>query len=40
MCLGIPSKVLEIYGGHSTLMDKVDFGGIVKQVCVAYVPEI
>jgi len=40
MCLGIPGKVLEIYNEHDTLMGKVDFGGIVKQVCLAYVPEI
>jgi len=40
MCLGIPGKVLEIYEEHSILMGKVDFGGIVKQVCLAYVPEI
>ncbi|MBZ0275664.1 MAG: HypC/HybG/HupF family hydrogenase formation chaperone [Anaerolineae bacterium] len=40
MCLGIPGKVLEIYEEHNTLMGKVDFSGIVKQVCLAYVPEI
>ena len=40
MCLGIPGKVLEIYEENDTLMGKVDFGGIIKQVCLAYVPEI
>ena len=40
MCLGIPGKVLEIYEDSGILMGKVDFGGIVKQVCLAYVPEI
>jgi hydrogenase expression/formation protein HypC len=40
MCLGIPGKVLEIYEEHDTLMGKVDFNGIIKQVCLAYVPEI
>ena len=40
MCLGIPGKVLEIYEEHNTLMGKVDFSGIIKQVCLAYVPEI
>ena len=40
MCLGIPGKVLEIYDEHSTLMGRVDFGGIIKQVCLAYVPDI
>jgi len=40
MCLGIPGKVLEIYEEHNTLMGRVDFAGIVKQVCLVYVPEI
>lgn len=40
MCLGIPGKVLEIYEEHDTLMGKVDFSGIIKEVCLAYVPEI
>jgi len=40
MCLGVPGKVLEIYNDHDTLMGKVDFGGIIKEVCLAYVPEI
>lgn len=40
MCLGVPGKVLETYESHGTLMGKVDFGGIKKEVCLAYVPEI
>lgn len=40
MCLGIPGKVLEIYEDNGTLMGKVDFGGIIKEVCLAYVPDI
>jgi hydrogenase expression/formation protein HypC len=40
MCLGIPGKVTEIYDVNEMLMGKVDFGGIVKDVCLAYVPEI
>lgn len=39
MCLGIPGRVLEIYRQDDLPMAKVEFGGIVKQACLAYVPE-
>ncbi len=40
MCLAIPGKIIEITKGEP--MDrtgKVDFGGIVKEVHLGYVPE-
>lgn len=38
MCLGIPGRILSITeDGLRT--GKVSFGGIVKDVCLAYVPE-
>ncbi len=40
MCLGIPGKVLEIYEANEVRMGKVDFDGIQKEVCLAYLPEI
>jgi hydrogenase expression/formation protein HypC len=40
MCLGIPGKVMEIYEQHGTRMGKVDFDGIQKEVCLAYLPEL
>ncbi|MCL4266705.1 MAG: HypC/HybG/HupF family hydrogenase formation chaperone [Anaerolineae bacterium] len=40
MCLGIPGKVVEIYEADGTRMGKVDFSGIQKEVCLAYLPEI
>jgi hydrogenase expression/formation protein HypC len=40
MCLGIPGKVLEIYQKQDTRMGQVDFGGIVKEVCLEFVPEV
>ncbi|MBX3057602.1 MAG: HypC/HybG/HupF family hydrogenase formation chaperone [Anaerolineae bacterium] len=40
MCLGIPGKVVEIYEAYGTRMGKVDFSGIQKEVCLAYLPEI
>lgn len=40
MCLGIPGKVIEIYDIEGTLMSKVDFGGVIQEVCVATTPEV
>jgi len=40
MCLALPGKVLEITERDRTRMAKVDFGGVVKDVCLAYLPEI
>jgi len=40
MCLGIPGKVVEIYEIDGVRMGKVDFDGIAKEVCLAYVPEV
>lgn len=40
MCLGVPGKVVAIYEANGVLMGKVDFGGVSKEVCLAYVPDI
>ncbi len=40
MCLGIPGKVLEVYQQEGLPMGKVEFGGIVREVCLAYTPEV
>jgi len=40
MCLAVPGRVLEITEGDSFLrMARVCFGGITKEVCLAYTPE-
>ena len=39
MCLGIPGKITQIYEKDSLQMGKIDFGGVMKEVCLAYVPE-
>ncbi len=39
MCLGIPGKIVEIYKQNDLLMGKVDFGGVLRETCLAYVPE-
>lgn len=40
MCLGIPGKLVETYEKHGALFGKVDFDGIQKEVCMAYLPEL
>ncbi len=41
MCLAIPGKVLEIQqDAHGVRVGKANFGGIVKQVCLEYTPEV
>ena len=39
MCLGIPGKIIETYDKNELKMGKVDFGGVVRESCLAYVPE-
>jgi hydrogenase expression/formation protein HypC len=39
MCLGVPGKIVETSGEDFFRMGKVDFGGIVREVSLAYVPE-
>ena len=41
MCLAIPGKVISISGDDSlTRMGRIDFSGVIKQVSLAYVPEV
>jgi len=40
MCLGVPGKVIEIYEANGLIMGKVDFGGVKREVCLEYIPEI
>lgn len=40
MCLAVPGKVVSLFDQHDTKMAQVDFGGVRKQVCVEYVPDI
>lgn len=39
MCLGIPGKLLEVHKQGDLPMGKVEFGGIAKDICLAYTPE-
>ncbi|MFA5059729.1 MAG: HypC/HybG/HupF family hydrogenase formation chaperone [Candidatus Omnitrophota bacterium] len=41
MCLAIPGKVMTVEGSEPFLkMGKVNFGGIIKEVSLAYVPDV
>jgi len=39
MCLGVPGRIVEVQEDGLMRMGRVDFGGITRQVCLAYVPE-
>ena len=40
MCLGVPGQIKDIYERDGVRMGKVDCGGIVKEVCLDFVPEM
>ncbi|MGI9178111.1 MAG: HypC/HybG/HupF family hydrogenase formation chaperone [Pirellulales bacterium] len=40
MCLAVPGRVESIHEAYGTRMGRVDFGGVVKEVCLAYLPDI
>ena len=39
MCLGIPGRVIDIHDEAGLPMGRVDFGGVRKDACLAYLPE-
>jgi hydrogenase expression/formation protein HypC len=39
MCLAVPGKIVEVYEAAGLRMGRVDFGGVVKEACLAYLPE-
>jgi hydrogenase expression/formation protein HypC len=40
MCLGIPGKVIALYQANGMKMAKIDFGGVIKEACMEYLPEV
>ena len=40
MCLGVPGKVVEIRQQDGIRMGTVDFGGITRDACLEYAPEV
>ncbi|HVA79546.1 MAG TPA: HypC/HybG/HupF family hydrogenase formation chaperone [Candidatus Binataceae bacterium] len=39
MCLGIPGRIVRIVDEQGPRMGEIDFGGVTRKVCLAYVPE-
>lgn len=39
MCLGIPGRIVEIHQDEGLAMGLVDFGGVRREVCLAYVED-
>ena len=39
MCLAVPGRIESIREEQGTRMGTVNFGGVVRDVCLAYVPE-
>jgi hydrogenase expression/formation protein HypC len=39
MCLGVPGRIVRITEKDGLKMAAVDFGGVVREVCLDYVPE-
>lgn len=40
MCLAVPGKVISLAERDGTLMAEVDFGGVRKEVCLEYLPDV
>lgn len=39
MCLAVPGRILSLEDQDGTTMAQVDFGGLRKEVCLAYIPD-
>lgn len=39
MCLGIPGRIVSAGDERGLRMGTVDFGGVEREVCLAYAPE-
>ncbi|MGW2748839.1 HypC/HybG/HupF family hydrogenase formation chaperone [Streptomyces sp. NPDC001450] len=40
MCLAVPGKVVAIDDGADPLTGLIDFGGVQKQACLEYLPDV
>jgi hydrogenase expression/formation protein HypC len=40
MCLGVPGRVVELFERDGVRMGRVDFGGITREACLEYAPEV
>jgi hydrogenase expression/formation protein HypC len=40
MCLAVPGRILGVWEEQGTRMATVDFDGIRKEICLAYLPDL
>ncbi len=40
MCLAVPGRVVSVHEADGQTMAQVDFGGLRKEVCLAYIPDV
>ncbi len=40
MCLAVPGRIVEVRDDRGTRMATIDFDGIRKEICLAYLPDI
>ncbi len=40
MCLAVPGRVVSLEERDDTQMAEVDFGGLRKEVCMEYIPDV
>jgi len=40
MCLAVPGRVMSVHDEDGQTMAQVDFGGLHKDVCLAYIPDV
>ena len=40
MCLAVPGRVIALEKRDGTQMAEVDFGGVRKDVCLQYIPDV
>lgn len=40
MCLAVPGKIIELKDSPGMKMAKVDFGGVMRDVCIEALPDV
>lgn len=40
MCLAVPGRIEDVWEADGTRMATVDFGGVRREVCLEYVPDV
>ena len=40
MCLAVPGQIVDVRDERGTRMATIDFDGIKKDICLAYLPDI